>query len=168
MKTQLSIQKSTLIFVCSALMFINTSVILINIPEEKPSNWHLLKNNDYIEINYRYGQCNLPNDGSLMENVYLQLKNKTDEIVVIKWETEYWYNNQCYGCEEGKTRYRHSIVLNPNEIIEGECSEQISQSLIIFSKIINNKIQPELTGFNLKNIRTALIINANVETIKNS
>lgn len=123
---------------------------------EKPTNWEVLKSNDYITISYKYSNCNI-SDNSNMENVYLQVKNKTDEEVFLQWNTEYWYNDHCIGCEK-ETLNKHSIVLQPKEIVEGLNTEENNQSLVVFSKKSNYKINVNLVSFNLKNVKTSLII----------
>lgn len=123
---------------------------------KKPTNWEVLTSNDYITISYKYSNCNFPNNSNF-DNVYLQIKNKIDQEVFLQWNIEYWYVNRCIGCET-ETMNKCSIVLKPNEIVEGWCIEKINQSLVVFSKKSNYKINPNVTKFYLKNVKASLII----------
>ncbi|MGE0562146.1 MAG: hypothetical protein AB7O47_10035 [Flavobacteriales bacterium] len=86
-------------------LLIGFIVILINCSygvdyenNKKPINWEVLKSNDYITISYKYSNCHFP-DNSKIDNVYLQVKNKTNQEVFLQWNIEYWYNDNCIGCE---------------------------------------------------------------------
>ncbi len=125
--------------------------------KKKTTTWEVLKSNDYITISYKYSNCNFP-DNSNFNNVYLQVKNKTNQEVFLQWNTEYWYNDYCFGCEI-ETMNNYSIVLKSNEIVEGCCTEEINQSLVVFSKKLNYKINANVTTFNLKNVKASLIVN---------
>ena len=74
------------------------------------------------------------------------------------WNLELWYDNICYTNEsEGEENRIQSILLNTNEVLEGNCLQ--NSNLRIFAKFIQeletmpglNKIT-ELTKFELKNI----------------
>lgn len=127
--------------------------------KEKPTTWKVLKSNDYITISYKYSNKYSKDnvfDKSNFDNIYLQVKNKTNEQVLLQWNTEYWYNN-CISCKI-ENMYKHSIVLQPKEIVEGLNTEETNQSLVVFSKKSNYKINVNLVSFNLKNVKTSLII----------
>ena len=123
----------------------------------KSSVWKLLAGNEFIDINYKYGECNLPSQGTHDEFVYLQIKNKTNKELKIEWNTEYWYNEKCYGCEDGNTENHKTIHLIPNTTIEGICAEDVNPALVILSRMLNIKINTELTNFNLREIKTTIV-----------
>lgn len=123
----------------------------------KSSAWQLLASNEFIDINYKYGECNLPSQGTHDEFVYLQIKNKTNKELKIEWNTEYWYNGKCYGCEDGNMENHKTIHLIPNTTIEGICAEDVNPALVILSKMLNVKINNELTDFNLRDIKTTIV-----------
>jgi uncharacterized protein YcfL len=126
-----------------------------NEPKKKSAEWQPLYSTDQITIRYRYSECKLAN-GSNNENVYLQVVNKTNEPLNIKWNTEYWYNGKCNGCESGNLENQQSIHLKPMETTEGTCSEKNSNSLRILSKMLGAGSKSELTDFNLKDIEIAI------------
>ncbi len=123
----------------------------------KSSVWQLLASNEFVDINYKYGECNLPSQGTHDEFVYLQIKNKTNKELKIEWNTEYWYNGKCYGCEDGNMENHKTIHLIPNITMEGICAEDVNPALVILSKMLNIKISTELTNFNLREIKTTVI-----------
>ena len=158
MKTLAAILISQLkqILIGVIVIAINCSYGIEQENKKKSTTWEVLKSNDYITISYKYSNCNLY-DNCSFDNVYLQVKNKTDEQVLLQWNTEYWYNNNCIGCEIENIN-KHSIILKPNEIIEGLSKEETNQSLVVFSKKLNYTINFNLVSFNLKNVKTSLII----------
>lgn len=137
----------------------NTAVIPSTTSETKVKSavWQLLASNEFIDINYKYGECKLPSQGTHDEFVYLQIKNKTNKELKIEWNTEYWYNEKCYGCEDGNTENHKTIHLIPNTTIEGICAEDVNPALVILSKMLNIKISTELTNFNLRDIKTTIV-----------
>lgn len=125
----------------------------------KSSSWQSYRSTDQIEINYRYADCNLPSSGTAYENVYLQIKNKTDKKIQIEWNGEHWYNGKCNGCEPGRTENHKTVILNPKETIEGSCTKECDHTLIITSKMLNRETKSELTDFNLRDITITPILN---------
>jgi hypothetical protein len=123
----------------------------------KSSSWQTFKSTDQFEINYRYADCTLPSNGTSYENIYLQFVNKTDQLIQIEWNGEHWYNGKCNGCEPGKTENHKTIVLNPNQTIEGSCTTSCDHALIITSKMLNRESRSELTDFNLRDITVTSI-----------
>jgi len=122
----------------------------------KSSVWKLLASNEFIDVNYKYEECTIPSQGTHDENVYLQIKNKTAQAITVEWNTEYWYNNKCYGCEDGNTENHKTIYLAPNATIEGVCAKNANPALVILSKMLNVKTGSELTNFNLRDIKTTV------------
>lgn len=153
MKTLLS---NSLLKFCSislGLILLNCSFVIQEGNKIKSNTWQPLNSNEFVEIKYKYQECNLPSNGTNNENVYLQIKNKTGQKIQLEWNTEYWYNGKCNGCEAGNTENHKIIILNPNETIEGSCSEKCDQSLMIFSTMLNFEIKSKLTDFNLRDIK---------------
>jgi uncharacterized protein YcfL len=129
--------------------------VMVSSPEikVKSSEWQLLANNEFVAISYKYEECNLPSQGSHDEFVYLQLKNKTTNALTIEWNTEYWYNEKCYGCEANNNENHFTIQLMPNTILEGVCAENVNPALKILSKMLNIETKTVLTDFSLRDIK---------------
>ena len=135
----------------SASMHTNTAAKI------KSEQWQSLCGDGSIEISYKYVKCDLASEGTSQENVYLQIQNKTDREVKLEWNTEYWYNGKCNGCESGNAENIKTIVLKPNESKEGYCAEGSDPSLKILSKMLNMNDNTELTNFNVSNVRSTTI-----------
>jgi len=129
----------------------------------KSEQWQPLFSNGSVEISYRYTACDLAVDGTKNENMYLQVRNKTAGEISCQWDTEYWYNGKCNGCEAGNAENHNTLLLKPNETIQGSCSEKSNPSLMILSKFLNMESNTELTNFNLKNIQVKGILKTNTK-----
>ncbi len=119
----------------------------------KSENWQLLLSNELVEVNYKYANCNLPSEGTHHENVYLQIKNKTNTPISCEWNTEYWYNNNCNGCNNDNIENRKMLVLEAQQTISGECLISSNPALIIFSKKLDFEIKSKLTNFNIRDLK---------------
>jgi uncharacterized protein YcfL len=135
----------------SLILLSSSFTINDNEPKKRSADWQLFYSNAQIDVRYRYSECNLAN-GSNNENVYLQIINKTENPINVEWNTEYWYNGKCNGCESGNMENHKSVSLKPMETKEGTCSENCENPLKIFSKMLGSGTRSELTDFNLKNI----------------
>ncbi len=137
----------------------NTTVIPSSTSETKVKSpvWQVLLSNELIDINYKYGECIVPSQGTHDEFVYLQIKNKTNKELNIEWNTEYWYSGKCYGCEDGNTENHKTIHLIPNTTMEGICAKDVNPALVILSKMLNIETNTELTNFNLRDIKTTIV-----------
>lgn len=119
------------------------------IKKVKSDKWQLLFSNETVEVSYKYGECKLPSENSHNEYVYLQIKNKTNQMIICDWSAENWYSGICNGCTLGNTENYRSVVLKPNETLEGNCSKECNKSLMIFSEMLNYEIKSKLTNFNV-------------------
>lgn len=119
----------------------------------KSAQWQPLIQNESVEINYKYADCNLPSEGTHNEYYYLQIINKTNKKLQVGWMQEYWYNNKCVGCGAATNENNKKVILMPNETKEGNCSVKSDQALAIFSKMLAVKIKSELTDFNIRNLQ---------------
>jgi uncharacterized protein YcfL len=123
----------------------------------KNTEWQLLQSNQYVEINYRYGDCELLSQGIYNENVYLQIINKVERKISVEWITEYWYNNKCIGCENNGLENHKTIILEAKQTVEGVCSEENDPNLKIFSKALKGQTTSKLSKFYLKNVQVVEI-----------
>jgi uncharacterized protein YcfL len=152
MKTAIIKFRLKLYTLSASLILLSSSfVITENEPKKRSADWQLLYSTGQIDVRYRYSECSLAN-GSNNENVYLQIVNKTAGTIKVEWNTEYWYNGKCNGCESGNMENHKSVSLKPMETKEGTCSENCESPLRIFSKMLGSGTKSELTDFNLKDI----------------
>ncbi len=144
-----------ILLLCSSLFTINSSAQVTNLSEltekVKLPTWQQLVTTPSVTINYKYNECHLLTQGTHHENVYLQVKNLSPVKLKLEWNAEYWYNDKCYGCD-GDAEFKKTLILEPNALLEGFCSETTPRELVIFSKMLDFDIKTELKNFNLKNL----------------
>jgi len=139
---------------CFVILFATTSFTFDNqdLDPLHPENWTSLISNDLVDINYRYEICDLPSEGMRNEYLYIQVINRVNEEVVVEWDSEYWYNGNCIGCDSEGSEHHQRLVLLPNETIEGSCANFRNQSLVILSKMLHIDSNTELTDFNINSL----------------
>ena len=136
---------------------VDTANSSTTIKKVKSTDWQLLFSNEFVEINYRYAVCDLPTEGTHKENVYIQIKNKTDKNLKCDWNTEYWYDGICSGCQGSNPEFHKSVMLKPNQTRDGICTTDRDLFVLqIFSKMMNHNIR-ELTNFDLKDIKVTVL-----------
>ncbi|MES2588990.1 MAG: hypothetical protein V4622_08420 [Bacteroidota bacterium] len=118
----------------------------------KSKEWQSLFNNDLVNINYRYSECNLIQDAINKEEYYLQIQNLSNETLTLSWDLELIYGDKCFNCYGENDELKFELTLNPNESIEGSCGERNQYKLNIFSKFLDGKSQAKLSDFNIKNL----------------
>lgn len=123
----------------------------------KSAAWQSLLQNQSVEINYKYTDCNLPSEGTHNEYYYLKVINKTDKKLQVEWMEEVWYNGKCSGCGATDKENKRLIILLPGEAKEGACDVSADRNLKIFSKMLNWKLTRELTNFNLKELKVTIL-----------
>ena len=132
--------------------------ILFSFSLKGNNDWQIYTKNNDIKIEYKYLQCVYQGGSFDTEYVVLKVTNLKNTTIYVDWNLELWYDNICYTNEsEGEENRIQSILLNTNEVLEGNCLR--NSNLRIFAKFIQeletmpglNKIT-ELTKFELKNI----------------
>lgn len=152
--------KLVLLFIITALLFIaDSSTAQISSIKVKSKDWQQFFNNEFVLISYRYDECHDVQEGIHNENVYIRIVNITGQKLKIEWNTEYWYNDICYGCEAGNTENYKVLTLEPNQQIEGSCGGKNQNELRLLSKMLNFNKETVLTNFNLRDFKVTPILN---------
>lgn len=94
--------------------------------------------------------CNDIKNGTNKEYVFLTFENKTSNKLEVTFLTEVYYDNKCYSCNN-EAEFTQTIVLNPNEVIGGDCTNK-SVSNSIFSKMLDGVSNSKLTSYSIKNV----------------
>lgn len=126
-------------------------------PKIHSSDWQGLLSNANIRMQYHYERCDQVKDGLHHENVYLQLVNITPVRLKVEWDMQYWYNGKCYNADGDNPEYHKTLILEPNQLLEGICSDKPIKELCIFSKMLDFDQGTELTNFNIKNLHISPI-----------
>jgi hypothetical protein len=124
--------------------------------EEKKSNldllatdWMVLTVQSQVTIDYKSSSCN-PGIGYKKENIILRFTNTSNESVKITWHALLEYNGICKTCDY-PAEYSYELILKPNEVIEGDCSLNYDNRVVIFSKYLDKRYtgNSQLTDFEL-------------------
>src|ERR1700741_2335281 len=126
--------KYNLLFAGLAAMSVQAIAVAQMSQGQKPSTWQSYYKDAKVEVEYKYGDCNLPSMGTNTENIYIKVKNLQNKDVTLNFEYEIQYGDQCFNCEGGHNEYTRSIALKAGETREGQCTDQFPRPLVVFSK----------------------------------
>jgi hypothetical protein len=136
----------------TALAFLFISSITFSQKEGETYEWILLQNENGVKIEYRRGECNLPDQGSYTEQVYLKFTNTTDKLILVDWKYDVTYGDKCFNCDGKNEEMNQSLKLEPGTSKEGACGDNNDLRLSIFSKMLDMKLPDELTEFHVKDV----------------
>lgn len=140
----------------SFLFITNSTAAQTEIVDTNNPEWLSYFQNDSIEIDYYYSNCNLASEGMFKEEVYLKFTNLTTQSVTISWDLVLKYGTKCFNCNLDNSEMHHSLTLNPQSSIEGSCNSVSDNALKIFSKYLDLENKLVLTEFEIKNLTTRL------------
>jgi hypothetical protein len=114
------------------------------------NTWEVYSDVQSVTISYKIVDCSY-NQGFDQQLVLLRYMNNSAAKVVLDFNTELYYNDVCRTCNMDE--YRFSVVLNPNETVEGACVHGQGGELQFFSKSIDERVQlsEKLTDFEFTN-----------------
>lgn len=119
----------------------------------KVYEWTTFFENEFVRIDYKYGDCHIPEQGLHQERVYLQFTNKTSGALALSWQLQLKYGERCYNCNGINSELQFDLKLNPNETVAGGCELKADNKLIIFSKHLDfESATPPLSSFLLKEL----------------
>lgn len=135
------------------LFFISPSIIS---HANDDIEWDIYFKNNEVTIEYKKIDCEFIEQFN-QQYIILKITNHSSKNILMHWDQQLWYDNQCVNCEQFSEEYRKNIIVNANEVVIGSCVE--NNPLRVFSKFTEdlkdmpgvNKIT-ELTKFELKNI----------------
>ena len=99
---------------------------------------------DKVQITYTLSFCELKNFNTRDEYFIIQVRNKTDETLVIN------FNKGIHEAENQEDKI--AFVLNPAEIKKGSCKND-PLGLSVFKRDLNKSFKKNDTPFNLSNIQ---------------
>ncbi len=115
------------------------------------SEWSFLEEKDGVKISWKYADCDLEM-GYDERRVLLRFENTSDQDVLLTYEAELFYDEECLTCDDPNGEYRHEIELRSGTKIAGECSVYSSGAHQFFVRWVSQPNKTELTKFNLANI----------------
>lgn len=113
-------------------------------------NNSIIFSNNKVSIEEITQGCNDVKNGINKEYKFLNFTNKTANPIQVTYYTELFYNNTCYSCSN-KAEYTFTISIPANGSVSGSCSNK-TQSLAIFSKMLDGIKASELTSYSIKNV----------------
>lgn len=104
-----------------------------------------------VVISYTEVNCQT-NDAPAQKAYILSVENKNNYRINVSWDLVVWYNNVKQELNTADGENHHSINLEANQKIEGNC-EQPFGALYIFKDFITYVSPTKLTKFELLNIK---------------
>lgn len=122
---------------------------LINIKNGKPADWISYMDQEDFKIEYRFSDCD-PSSGLDNESVLFKFTNKTQGTLVLSWHLNLSYDEVCRTCDYPE-EYGYEMNLEPNQILEGDCTTEGNYRLKVFSRFIDPVYSKgaQLTDFKL-------------------
>lgn len=117
--------------------------------------WKDYHNSDQLKVSFKSFQCIDEINGTDHNYILLKFENKTTEKISVSFKQELWYDNLCVNCESTTSEYKKTIILNPNETIEGNCASK--SDLKIFQNMPSGLTKRALTKFELKDIQSTIV-----------
>lgn len=109
-------------------------------------DWQLHLKNEQVEIYFKKSDCHDIVNGIHQEKILVKYVNKTTQKLEVSFLKAATYNGRTNTSAENTCM----IILNPNEIREGVCSDR-DKSLTIFSRHLNIE-GASLQAIDIKNL----------------
>ena len=120
-----------------------------------------------IKIEYRFQDCDSEGVGSFRNQtlVFFRFTNTTSTNIQLSWMVETYRNDVCENCAKivkNADEHSFSLKLEPNQVIEGDCSSFENRELYLFSNFVNqitgmsDDVMVAITDFKFINLQTAV------------
>ncbi len=113
------------------------------------SNWATLSTYNNLKIEFKSSACDV-GIGYEKENILLRFTNTSSETIKISWHAILEYSGICKTCDYPE-EYSYELILKPTEVLEGDCSLNYDNRVVIFSKYLDERYtgKSQLTDFEL-------------------
>jgi hypothetical protein len=118
----------------------------IQFPGGEQDGWQTYQQIKGIDILYKFEECHDVKNGTHYGFYILKIVNTTGKVKRISWVQQLTYDGVTYPAD--KNIFTGDV--GANRVLEGSCETE--NPLRIFVRFLNYTDQPELTGFELKNI----------------
>lgn len=123
------------------------------------NEYHLYKEINGVQIMYKIATRIDKHNGINADYIEIMLLNTTSNKVNITWQNELWIDGICQTCKAyNKQEYKHNIILNGSESLEGDCQARENNDLLIFIKYNDKPSERKLSDFELKYLKIDPII----------
>jgi hypothetical protein len=103
-----------------------------------------------IKISTKQINCTIPAQGYESDLIQLTIENETNSVKTVTYSFELYYDGECATC--GHEEYTYTQILQPKEILVGECLDRTHFGLTIFHHMPAHLTKTTLTDFNIKNV----------------
>jgi hypothetical protein len=112
-------------------------------------DWVTLSTFSNLTIEFKSSDCN-PGIGYQKQNILLRFTNTSTETIKISWHALLEYSGVCKTCDYPE-EYSYELILKPTEVLEGDCSLNYDNRVVIFSKYLDERYtgKSQLTDFEL-------------------
>ncbi len=118
--------------------------------------WQEYTTLDGVRIEYRLITCGDGVNVREQNIVVFRFSNQTSDQKTLSWKTKLFRDGECMNCHRiDDSENMHEIILNPNQILESDCSSTKDQSLYIFDnyvKYVPGMTKTRLTDFELTDL----------------
>jgi hypothetical protein len=67
-----------------------------------------------------------------LDRTILTLENKSNDTLVVSWNLNLWFDNECLTCGHETDEYKLIVELAPLEIRTGSCSQEVTDKSVQF------------------------------------
>ncbi|PLW94992.1 MAG: hypothetical protein C0592_01140 [Marinilabiliales bacterium] len=120
---------------------------------KKSDQWEFMYEIDGVNFYYKATECHDESQGYHREYVLLKLENTNDYSVVVDYDVEMYFHNECFNCgDKLNSEHHRTAYIEGNSTIEGTCTIGEDKTLKIFSRFLNyDNPKATLTNFKLIN-----------------
>lgn len=121
---------------------------------KRSGNWEFLY--DVEGVNFFYKNCEFHDDynGIHTEYVIFRIENTRDDNVVVSYDLQMYYNNECFNCNSiGKKEYHLEKTVFANDFLESCCGADRIKGMSMCSRFLQFEVKETvLTKFELVNL----------------
>ncbi|MBN2729663.1 MAG: hypothetical protein JXR53_10605 [Bacteroidales bacterium] len=119
------------------------------------AQWTEIHEQEGILFSAEIRDCNRPEDGVYQEMVFLKFVNTTNQDKVISFDLLLWYDGALWTRVPVSPEKRKSLVIGAGEVLVAFCDPHSDYyyDIAIFSRFLNYSDKPELTKFQLSNLK---------------
>lgn len=122
---------------------------------ELSTQWLELQTVEGVLFSAQLRDCNRPEDGVYQEMVFLKIVNTTEQAKIVDFDLLLWYDGDLWTKLPVTAEKRKTLVLEGGEMLEASCDPHSDYyyDIAIFSKYLNYTDKPELSKFQLSNLK---------------
>lgn len=119
------------------------------------NQWAQIHIQDGVMFYAEIADCNRPEDGIYQQLVLLKLVNTTEFDFTVSWDVLQWYDDTLWTRLPVRPENQKQLILKGGEMLEGQCdiNSKYYDALTLFGRFLNYNDKPEMTKFELSNIK---------------